>query len=1793
MALVLEERLNEAIAYPSGFSGDRSTARFHCFQLGDMVEILDHYLAMSINVSCELLQNPRLDFRDWYAHAALRHQAEFASPEFELDDLEGELTVLFASEPAPNPEPADLTVELNAAQPGKRGKKDEPDNLTVQRNAAIPRDLRRVIPEPIVVVVLINGQPACALLDTGSLADFMSAKLAHQLKVDAFELAKPMPLHLAVQGSRAKINYGCTAQIEYQSICAKRYFDIINLLNYDVILGTPFFYQHRVLTGFNPTKVVIGSTMPLAIEGKQARVLESRAAEMFEDRLEAARAKLREYAAPICKEASDSPLPPLRAINHAIPLKDESKIYSWRPSRCPDALRHLWSEKREAYLKSGRWKMTNARNTSPMLLLTKPGTGVKGIPPCLRVVCDLCERNTNTHKVTSPLLDMEGILRCISRKPYRSLIDGKDAYEQIRIEPAHVPHTAMTTPDGNMVSLVLQQGDCNAVATYQTLMNHIFAPYIGVFLDVYLDDIAVYSDTLELHIKHISLVVDILRKEQLYLSASKLKFLCAEMKVLGRIVDDKGIRMDPDKVDNVLNWKVPTNRELLRGFLGSVGYLADDIATVRIPMGVLSSLTGTEISFRWEYTYQRAFDEIKKLLHAHREHHRVPLDYSEDAPRIWLVTDGSHGGVAGVVTQGDDFRKGKVAAFFSAKLSSAQMNYPVHEIEMLAGVESMRRHRDILLGCTFTWVTDHKGLTHLLKQRNLSGRQARWLEHISEFNFEVEYVPGIENVLADALSRIYAHDRPGTVRAPSEYTFFDEEGDFASTLSSFSISTPVIVDPEAIIAIDEDAPPTRVLQPRPPRVPPLAERPTRQTRVLTAVPAPVNIAATASDAPPTPVGGERKLPEPDRDGAGVVPTTLTGSITPRTAEGRRTRRARVDVPPAETGRPETAQEFSKCIQRVTLRLPNGGRQEGACPMDSANGQQPTDQVTLPDEYQPVAPPLEQENQFLSYLSQNTEGLDLLGVLKGRYTEDKFFASISENAKHFKNFLVKDGLVFVRDNHKLLLCVPDIQVNDRSAREIVIRHAHSLLAHLGTHRTLTLLRDHLWWKSMAADVQKYCETCMTCKRSKPDNQKPYGLLNPLSVPSRPWQTIAVDFVGPLPESTNRDGTFDEITTIIDLHSGMVHLVPSRQDYKAPEVAELMFAEVYRLHGMPESIVSDRDVLFTSLFWTHLNKLIGVELRMSSAYHPQSDGSAERANRTVGQMLKQCIGPNQKDWVRKLPAIEFAINLARNESTGFAPFFLNTGRMPRAMVWDSATQDEYPGVRVFAQRVKNAVMAAHDSILAARVKQTRNANRHRRPAPFAAGDLVYISTLNISLPKGYARKLAPKYIGPYRIVRDFGNSSYQIDLPSNLRRRGIHNVFHASLLRVHIPNDDRLFPGRLDSQVAELEDRDNEWAIEKIVSHRGRGGDAVFEALWKSGDRTWVPYSTVRHLGALTAYLEAMGADGVSDLDEGSGTPPSDPQVFLGFLRVPTRRHEPIKRKTLVPQSSPSSTILDSTSLPLTLELFSIAFSMPLQHSRLDPNRPGFTLLDENGVPHSWVLAQFREFVRFDRDLRSGAVSAANLIIPGDYGFFTALFNSDTDCLYQFSSFDPATNSTTVRGAPIPAQLLDELDPPPTVTFAEPAPAEPQFTPQRIRTIERMLWGSAEREARYLERRDSMQDRRTEDRKRKRIEHCAADEARASKPPPFTTATSSTGILAVAAGSSGGATILSTAAPRGSGSSCPAAGTSSGSSTHQATRREASPMEEDKDAEGEDDTELLEYTEEALSGKKKAGKGKKRQ
>lgn len=247
-------------------------------------------------------------------------------------------------------------VFLNVARikSAKKMSRVEEEKLeNIERTAMKVKDFTRKLPKPVVAEVYINGKPAQALIDSGSLADFMSTTLADQLKLKKDVLAKPLTLQMAVQGSRSKINCSMLVDFRYQGIESKRRFDVVNLDSYDVILGTPFIYQHRVLLGLNPTQVIVGMEQPELLDGEEVATILSAAADVLEDELDKLRGQLKMEATDLCTSAEDTELPPLCAVNHTIPLIDEDKVYSWRPSHCPEALKSVWQAKKNAYLRNG------------------------------------------------------------------------------------------------------------------------------------------------------------------------------------------------------------------------------------------------------------------------------------------------------------------------------------------------------------------------------------------------------------------------------------------------------------------------------------------------------------------------------------------------------------------------------------------------------------------------------------------------------------------------------------------------------------------------------------------------------------------------------------------------------------------------------------------------------------------------------------------------------------------------------------------------------------------------------------------------------------------------------------------------------------------------------------------------------------------------------------------------------------------------------------------------------------------------------------------------------------------------------------------------------------------------------------------------------------------------------------------------------------------------------------------------------------------------------------------------
>jgi hypothetical protein len=201
-----------------------------------------------------------------------------------------------------------------------------------------------------------------------------------------------------------------------------------------------------------------------------------------------------------------------------------------------------------------------------------------------------------------------------------------------------------------------------------------------------------------------------------------------------------------------------------------------------------------------------------------------------------------------------------------------------------------------------------------------------------------------------------------------------------------------------------------------------------------------------------------------------------------------------------------------------------------------------------------------------------------------YAMDKLFCKVMEQPSNFGGFSIRNGFLYSKSRmDEDVLCIPRMLHGKRSIPEIIITEAHEVLGHFGSCKMAEYVRRNYWWPTMVADIAKFCATCSICQVVKTSNQQLQGLLHPMPVPHQPWESIGMDFVGPFPESRG----FDYLWVVICRLTSMVHLIPVNITIKASELAYLFLAQIMWLHGMPSSIVSDRDSKFTSKFWQELH------------------------------------------------------------------------------------------------------------------------------------------------------------------------------------------------------------------------------------------------------------------------------------------------------------------------------------------------------------------------------------------------------------------------------------------------------------------------------------------------------------------------------------------------------------------------------------------------------------------------------
>ncbi|KAJ3574767.1 hypothetical protein NP233_g1561 [Leucocoprinus birnbaumii] len=460
-------------------------------------------------------------------------------------------------------------------------------------------------------------------------------------------------------------------------------------------------------------------------------------------------------------------LPPFREVNHEINLIDDKKLYHYRMPRCPNSMRSQFHEKLLQYTNAGWWEFKSVSQAAPLMCIPKKNGE-------LRTVVDARPRNENTVKDVTPLPDQEVIREDVARAKFRSKIDLSNAYEQVRVVLRDVDKTAFSTIQGTMISHIMQQGDCNAPATSQRLMTAIFRDALGLFVHVYLDDIFIYSETLEDHQRHLRFAFDKLRENQLYIKKEKCDLYAEKIDCLGHIITDEGIYPDMDKLARIRDWHVPRNYNDVQRFIGLINYLANFLPDISTYTGPLLAITQNGMPFHWRPIHQKCFDTIKAICC--KTPILKPIDPKSKEP-IWVICDASKTGIGAVYGQGPTWDQCRPAGIMSQKFTAAQQNYAVHEMETLAILEALMKWEDKLVGYPIHIITDHKALEFFNMQSKLSRRQYRWTEYLSRFAFDITYVKGEDNKIADCLSRYFENDKPGELRTIADYVNADRRID--------------------------------------------------------------------------------------------------------------------------------------------------------------------------------------------------------------------------------------------------------------------------------------------------------------------------------------------------------------------------------------------------------------------------------------------------------------------------------------------------------------------------------------------------------------------------------------------------------------------------------------------------------------------------------------------------------------------------------------------------------------------------------------------------------------------------------------------------------------------------------------------------------------------------------------------------------------------------------------------------------------------------------------------------------
>ncbi|MDA4119333.1 MAG: reverse transcriptase domain-containing protein [Thaumarchaeota archaeon] len=421
-----------------------------------------------------------------------------------------------------------------------------------------------------------------------------------------------------------------------------------------------------------------------------------------------------------------------------------------------------------------------------------------------------------------------------------------------------------------------------------------------------------------------------------------------------------------------------------------------------------------------------------------------------------------------------------------------------------------------------------------------------------------------------------------------------------------------------------------------------------------------------------------------------------------------------------------------------------------------------------------------------------------------------------------------------DNKGLLLKGDRLWVPE-SHRTLVIEAAHCPIAfaHPGKGKTGKLLRRRYFWPQMDEDIARFVANCHACRRSKVPRDKTPGLLHPLPKPDRPWQHISVDFKSMPPDKEGNN----TVCVFVCRFSKRPISIPCKKEVDAKVLAGLYMSHVHRYFGPATTIVSDRGPQFISAFWREFCHALGTKLKLSTPYHPQTDGQTENANQWIDQRLRPFVGAFQDDWSELIHIIDYAAATLPQDSTGFSSFEVEFGYQPRSPIdWERpAEQIDVPkniqaaqkDARSHISRIHQVWKWCHEAIAKSQERQSKQANKYRRPVDWDVGDKVWVSTKHWKSDRP-SRKLGYQNEGPYEVVKRIGHS-FRLKLPGDSER---HEDVPAEYLR---RDPDNPLPGQHQEPPLPITyNTEPEWEVEKVLHSRRFRRRLQYQVKWEGLD-----------------------------------------------------------------------------------------------------------------------------------------------------------------------------------------------------------------------------------------------------------------------------------------------------------------------------------------------------------------------